>query len=240
MTHVIFYGEADGELAPLLEACGEECPHAVVLLGCSVLPRSGHAGLSALSAAGVDVRWLHGRPVPDAAHQVVQLHDGHPRGRLHQCIAALGGMLVAGLGGVFEKGVWYPKTDMQGYAPAMSPLEAARVLVPDGLRLRRTRTAVHGAIFPGDHAVLRGRRADVLASFEAPTIRPDGFFAVDKVAYDCHARLVVHAQGAAASRASLPTGVPVRGVDRREVLRIRRGDLPSFRHRLVTEKGPHA
>ena len=84
---------------------------------------------------------------------------------------------------------------------------------------------VRDAIFPEDVQALLGLRADVLVTHEAPSCHRHGFVGIDQAAALCRARMVVHGHHHESYQGTLPSGVPVRGLGKADVFRLRREDL---------------
>ena len=98
----------------------------------------------------------------------------------------IGGVRVAGLPGVFKPRVWYPRADEASHRiePPRFHTRAAflRALPPDehwrgGLPLWHRDT-----IFPEDVERLRAERFDVLVTHEAPSLHPNGYAVIDRLA----------------------------------------------------------
>ena len=108
---VIFYGDPHGEWRPLLHACEEERPDGVVIVGDCDLDRPIRQRLKPLFDAGIRVRWIPGNHDTDTVEWHDRLWRGFPEGNLNARWEQVGGVIVAGLGGVFKERVWYPRFD---------------------------------------------------------------------------------------------------------------------------------
>ena len=188
---VIFYGDPHGEWQPLLRACEDERPDGVVILGDCDLDLPLRQRIEPLFDAGIQVRWIPGNHDTDSDAFHDHLWSDDPMGNIHARAAQLGGLRVAGLGGVFKARIWYPRTGMA------EPLHASRRdylrRLPHAGRWRGgLPREMRDAIFPEDVAALAGLRADVLATHEAPTTHRQGFVGIDTAAELCRAKLVVH------------------------------------------------
>jgi len=134
-------------------------------------------------------------------------------------------LIFADLGGVFKECVRCPRFE------ASRPMFATRrhylrQLPHNGRWRGGLPLRVRDAIFPDDVEALRGLRADVLVTHEAPSSHRHGFDGIDIAAEACRARLVVHGHHHEDSARTIPSGgVQVRGLGRAEVLRQRRGEL---------------
>jgi predicted phosphodiesterase len=221
----IIYGDPHGDWRPLLRACAEDRPDGVVLLGDCDLAMPLRQQLAPLFEAGIRVRWIPGNHDTDTIGFHDCLWDDYPDGNLHARWAQVGSLIVAGLGGIFKERVWYPRFE------AATPVFATR---REYLRqLQRTDRwrgglplRLRDAIFPEDVDALATLRVDVLVTHEAPSCHRHGFVGIDTAAQACRARLVVHGHHHESYEGVLANGVPVRGLGKAEVLRLRRQDLP--------------
>jgi hypothetical protein len=93
----------------------------------------------------------------------------------------------------------------------------------DGLPL-----PMRDAIFPDDVRALRGLRADVLVTHEAPSCHKNGFVGIDNAAKLCRAKLIVHGHHHESYESVLPNGARVIGLAKADVLRFRSQDLARF------------
>lgn len=222
---LIFYGDPHGVWEPLLAACADAPPDGVVLLGDCDLRVPLREQIAPMFAAAIRVLWIPGNHDTDSPDAYDRLWGEHPCGNLHASAVEVGGVAVAGLGGVFKGRIWYPKSDA-----AAPPLHHSRA---DHLkRLARTThwrgglpLRLRDAIYPEDVDALASVRADVLVAHEAPSCHHNGFVGVDSAAHACAARLVVHGHHHHAYDGVIPSGARVRGLGRAEVFRLRRGDL---------------
>lgn len=229
MSGVILYGDPHGDWRPLLRACADEHPDGVVILGDCDLLLPLRQQLRELFDAGVPVHWIPGNHDADSVEQYDRLWGDHPAGNLHASWRQVGGLIVAGLGGVFKGRIWYPR--FEAAEPAyLSSRDYVRQLPRAGHGNRpgqvseRWRNglplAARDAVFPADVQALGKLRADVLVTHEAPSCHRLGFVGIDQAAANCRARLVVHGHHHESCQGILPTGTPVRGLARAEVFRL--------------------
>lgn len=224
---IIFYGDPHGEFGPLREAVARERPDHVVVLGDLELARSFREEFRDLMASGIGCWWILGNHDSDTGERLDLLAGDYPEGDLGGRavdLACRGGVVrVAGLGGVYKGKVWYPK---QGLEPRHLTRADFMRSIPHharwrgGLPLRQRDT-----IFPEDHAALARFRADVLVTHEAPSSHEHGTTAIDDLARDMRARLVVHGHMHKSYAGRTSHGAPVRGVDGRECFRLSPLDL---------------
>ena len=225
MSGIIIYGDPHGEWRPLVRACAEERPEGVVILGDCDLEVRFRQQLQTLFDAGVRIRWIPGNHDADTAERYDRLWGAYPEGNLHAAWARVGALVVAGLGGVFRERIWYPRFELTEPSLA-SRLAYMRQTRPTdrfrgGLPLRQ-----RDSIFPEDAAALAKLRADILVTHEAPSCHRHGFLGIDEAAKACRARLVVHGHHHKSYVGVTASGIPVRGLARAEIYRVRAGDLP--------------
>ncbi len=225
---VIFYGDPHGEWGPLRVACRDERPDAAVILGDCDLARPLRIQLASLFGAGIPVHWIPGNHDTDKAEYYDYLWGDHPAGILHARCCRIGGMAVAGLGGVFKGRIWLPQLNNGGAAePVHASRKACLRRLPrqerwrDGLPL-----GMRDAIFPEDVDALKRWHADVLVTHEAPSCHRHGSVGIDQAAMHCRARLIVHGHHHESYEGALPSGALVRGLAKAEIFRLREKDLP--------------
>ena len=221
---VIIYGDPHGDWEPLLTACRDERPDAVVILGDCDLELPLHQQIGSVFDAGIRVRWIPGNHDVDTVRYHDNLWGDFPEGNLHARWEEVDGLIVAGLGGVFKERVWYPRFDMAKPVFASRHAYLRQVALADrwrgGLPLHARDT-----IFPEDAEVVARFRAHFLVTHEAPSYHRHGFVGVDMVAAACRARLIVHGHHHESVEGRLPNGTRVRGLAKAEVLRLREADF---------------
>lgn len=221
---VIFYGDPHGEWKPLLKAVQEFHPSGVVLLGDCDLAMPLREQLKPVFDMGIRLRWIPGNHDCDTPEWHDRLFDDYPEGNLHARWQQIGGLIVAGLGGIFKDRAWYPRFEQS------KPVYQSR---RDYLRqLRRADRWRNGmplemrdCVFPEDIAALDGIRADVLVCHEAPSCHRHGFIAIDDLAQSLRVKLVIHGHHHQSYRATLPNGIRVVGLNKAEPLVLNQGDL---------------
>jgi predicted phosphodiesterase len=220
---IIVYGDPHGEWAPLLNTCAADPPVCVILLGDCGLTSPLRKTICKVFEAGIGVRWIPGNHDTDTIDDFDRLWSDYPEGNLHGRSEMIGGMRVAGLGGIFKKRVWYPRFDRgnplhdtrKGYMAHLQRSDHWRGGLP--LRLR-------DAVFPEDVRGFGEARVDILVTHEAPSAHRHGFLGIDVAAHLCRARLIVHGHHHDSYEGLLPDGARVRGLGKAEVLRIKPGD----------------
>lgn len=221
---VIIYGDPHGEWRPLLRACAEDPPDGVVLLGDCDLDMPLRRKLAPVFDAGIHVRWIPGNHDTETEAYYDHLWGDYPQGNIHAGPAEMGDMVIVGLGGIFKDRVWYPRVEL-AEPTYLTRQDCVRRIMPVDRWRGGLPLLLRDAIFPEDVRRLKKLKADVLVTHEAPSAHRHGFVGVDEAARLCRARLVVHGHHHRSYDAVLPTGIPVRGLARAEVLRLRREDL---------------
>lgn len=213
---LLFAGDPHGNFSPILRACAAEEPGSLIVVGDLGLAAPLRQVLAPAFARGWDVRWIIGNHDADTEPFFDHLVVDHPEGDLGGRVIALGGLRVAGLGGVFKPRVWSPATRS---APAETepPRFRTRSEFLQSLDAReRWRGGLplwhRDTIFPEDFVSLAAQRFDLLVTHEAPSSHPHGIPAIDELARSGSARLIVHGHHHRSYEGSLPCGIRVRGL----------------------------
>ena len=169
---------------------------------------------------GIAVYWIHGNHDYDTGPQMwANLADPGRNpltapGALHGRVLDIGGVRVAGLGGVFLPQVW-----PAGAAPRVqrrrdlqSHLAAARPDLDGAGLAALTHFLAATAVWPEDLDALSSERADVLVTHEAPSSHPEGVGVLDALARSMGAQLIVHGHHHVTSSATAADGLRVLGV----------------------------
>ena len=214
---VIFYGDPHGQWQPLLEEYAHRSARAVILLGDCELERPLRQVLEPIHADGCPVLWIHGNHDSDRTDWWENLTGAE--GGLHGTVANLGGLRVAGLGGTYAGRAWYPKLgdEEPRFRTRRDWLQAIPRHERCGKELPLRKRAFS---LPEDHERLSLARADVLVTHEAPTSHQHGFGALDDLARDVGARLVVHGHHHRGYTGWTRDGIPVRGLGLAECWRM--------------------
>ncbi len=97
---------------------------------------------------------------------------------IHCQIVDIGGVKVAGLGGIFRGQIWYPPE-----APRYQSRADFIARCGKGNRWRGGLPLKHrSSIFPEDFELFKGQKADILVCHGAPAAHPHGFAAIDELA----------------------------------------------------------
>ncbi|MDF2095977.1 metallophosphoesterase family protein [Aquibaculum arenosum] len=210
-VRILFYGDPHGQWRPLLAACKEERPDAVVILGDCDLAQPLSEAIAPLLEAEVPVHWIPGNHDSDRSNWFDHLFHGGVPGNLHGRTTEVAGTRIAGLGGTFRASVWHPhgSEDSRFHAPQeyLAHLREQRLL--DG-RERLAETV----IFPSIYDDLANESAQVLVTHEAPSCHRHGFEELDLLAETMGAMLIVHGHHHEDYEARLPSGIQVIGLGR--------------------------
>ena len=213
---IVIAGDPHGNFSPILRACGEQEPGALILLGdCELCVPLRHA-LGSLFALGWKVHWIIGNKDAETETAFDNLVTDYPEGDIGGRVIEVGGLRIAGLGGVFKPRIWHPRADRAGDPidpPAFSTRAEFLASLPVREHWRGGLPLWHrDSIFPEDFARLAQHRFDVLVTHEAPSCHRHGFAAIDRLAEVTATRLVVHGHHHESYAANLPGGVDVRGL----------------------------
>lgn len=196
MTGLLLVGDVHGDWKKVVRAVEEARPAAAVLLGDLDLDRPLREAAAPILATGASLRWIHGNHDSETGEAYDRLWGDAPDWSLHGRVAWLAGRRIAGLGGIFRGRVWYPREGNE--APVVC---ARRDLLRHGQEGQpRFRGGVplrhRDTILPEDLDDLRAAArapVDVLVMHEAPAgSHQHGFGALDDLARDLGARLVIH------------------------------------------------
>lgn len=186
-----FGGDPHGRFEGIIHAANTHEPHAVILLGDMDLERPLHEEIEPVVAT-TDVWWIPGNHDFESAELYSHLFDSSLSSRnLHGRVVEIGGLRVAGLGGVFTASTWDPKVGPG--TPMYHSREDFLKTMGQGNRWRgglpRRRRQ---AIWPEDYEALCEQRADVLVTHEAPTTHEHGYKEIDELARAMGVQLIVH------------------------------------------------
>lgn len=204
---ILFAGDPHRNFAPILRACLATAPGTLILLGDCDCPAPLAQVLAPAIENGWNIRWILGNhdTESEAAYDNLTTHQGD----LGLQVATIGLLRIAGLPGIFKPRVWHPHDGPPSYQTRTAFREALRPNEPwrGGLPLFHRDT-----IFPEDFDTLAAQRFDILVAHEAPSSHPHGFHAIDALAANAGARLIVHGHHHLSYEAVLPNGIRVRGL----------------------------
>jgi len=213
---IVIAGDPHGNFPPLLRACAGQEPGTLILVGdCDLRAPIRHV-LASLFALGWSVRWILGNKDAETDTAFDNLATDYPEGDIGGQVIEVGGLRIAGLGGVFKPRIWYPRVDEPG-GKIEPPAFNSRREFFDSLKSREHwRGGLplwhRDSIFPEDFARLAQQRFDVLVCHEAPSCHRHGFAVIDRLAEVAAARLIVHGHHHESYSAKLPNGIDVRGL----------------------------
>ena len=225
MAAILFAGDPHGNFRPIVDAAVRQKPRAVVLLGDYDLAMPLDQEMKPVVNAGIEIWWIRGNHDADREgwHDLLfssALADFDLNGR----VADIGGVRVAGLGGVFDPKVWHPGAgdgqplhrSADALAEALSWRgEPVRGPVRNGIPLRH-----RSAIFWSDYEALWDLHADVLVCHEAPESHRHGFRQLGELAEAMGVQVVIHGHHHESYEGVTAGGVRVVGVDREAVFRL--------------------
>ncbi|UFN48421.1 metallophosphoesterase [Roseomonas sp. OT10] len=195
-------------------------PRAAVLLGDMECDEPLDRLAAPLLRRGVAVHWIFGNHDYDGGPEMWANLSAPQRnpltapGALHGRVVEIGGLRVAGLGGVFRRRVWEPPEPPR--LQARAELEADLATLEAGWNAAQRRALADAlaamAIWPEDWEALRRQRADILVTHEAPSSHPIGAAALEELARALGARLLVHGHHHVNTLSTAPDGLRVLGV----------------------------
>lgn len=207
---ILFLGDTHGKHAHIEQIVREIGTCTLVHLG-DITPLQPLENEFRWLPPGVEFWWIHGNHDADTEENFDRVLQSAMQARwLHGRVVTIAGVRIAGLGGNFQKSVWWPSLHDKG-----EPTNRQRFLrsVPrqnrwrGGLPLHR-----RAAIFPDDFEALRRQRADVLVCHEAPSTHRHGVEAIDELAREMGVKKIFHGHHHVRYQAQLPGGIEVHGV----------------------------
>jgi Icc-related predicted phosphoesterase len=181
LPSILFAGDPHGNFAPIVRAALRVRPAGVVLLGDYDLARPLDVEMSEVIDAGIAVHWIHGNHDTDRQDWFDRAFSSKLAGKnLHARVALIGGLVVAGLGGVFRRSAWPGDEKIAPGTPRKFD--------------RRMELKHRSSIFPSDfEAIAQLKRVDVLVCHEAPAAtHENGAEAIDRLIAKTKPRYVVH------------------------------------------------
>lgn len=195
-------------------------PAAAVLLGDMECDAPLDLLAAPLLRRGVAVHWIFGNHDYDGGPEMwanLAARGRNPLtapGALHGRVAEIGGLRIAGLGGVFRRRVWEPPAPprLRRRAELAADLDTLDASWNAAQRQALGEALAAMAIWPEDWEALLGQQADVLVTHEAPSSHPAGAAALETLARSLGARLVVHGHHHVNALSVAPDGLQVLGV----------------------------
>lgn len=192
---VLIYGDPHGQFDNLFNAVESCSPQAVIILGDFGLA----APLEEVLAPILDKTecwFIHGNHDTNSDDDYRFLFESMLAQRnLHGRVVNIAGLRIAGLGGVFRSKIWYPpvnngqpkwqsRADYMSAQPKSMQKEADKY---SGLHRQH-----HSSIWYEDYLSLKGQRADILITHEAPSSYQHGFKELDDLAFTMRAKRLFH------------------------------------------------
>lgn len=205
---ILFAGDPHWQFKPIIRATRELRPEGVVLLGDCDLDVPLEQALADVPEL-TDLWWIPGNHDGDRGSWFDHLYQSELADRnLHGRVVQVGGLRVAGLGGVFRGEIWHPDLGVKWrtraeYRRTIPPMHRWR----GGLPLKH-----RVSIWWEDYQKLADQRADILVTHEAPSSHRHGFKELDELAEMMGAKLIVHGHHHEDYQAILPSGIKVIGV----------------------------
>jgi predicted phosphodiesterase len=189
---IYFFGDVHGNFGHVRERALADKPEAIVLLGDIEPQRPFEQEIAPLLRAGIDVRWIRGNHDTDTSVNWENLSGGMDL-NIDGRIVEIGGLRIAGLGGIFRGEIWYPdKASAGGTDPhfenyeafcSLQAMQAVGTNKPISAQIRAGKALKHlSTIFWDVYAALWEQQADILVTHEAPSCHPHGFTAIDELA----------------------------------------------------------
>lgn len=184
---LLFCGDAHGNLSKIQKVIKEMKPKAVILLGDIQAERPLD---EELFGEGTDVYFIPGNHDVDTPHYHDNLFKSkYAHNNLHGKVIEIGGLKVAGLGGVFNENIWMPPND-----PIYENFEQWDASNKWNNPHYETQRCLYssGVIFYDDYLNLMLQQADILVMHDAPSCHPYGFEALDELAQAMGVSTVFH------------------------------------------------
>jgi len=153
------------------------------------------------------LRWIHGNHDTDNKLWFDNLFDTPWVSRnIHAQVEMLGGLRVAGLGGIFRPKIWHPNSGV------IYGKRADWNIKYQDKRFAQLRRKNKSSIWYEDYEYLSSKKADVLVTHEAPSSHKFGFKVLDNLAEAMGVRLMIHGHHHKCYSDVLGNGVAVVGL----------------------------
>lgn len=196
---LMFAGDPHGDFKAIIRDALQHKPDVLITLGDHDLEKPFVKVLAPVLDAGIKVYWIPGNHDGDRDDWYNRLFQNiSGLWNLHGRVVEIGGVRIAGLGGVFREKIWFPskaapqfrsRTELlqatppkghQGRWKAAGELEAG---IPRKHRV---------SIFPDDFDKLSKLQADILVTHEAPSCHKHGFQVIDELAMKMGVTQILH------------------------------------------------
>lgn len=183
-TDIYFVGDTHGETRGVCQRIASSIPRpgsAVIFLGDLCLSEPFDDATRPLQDMGLTAYWIAGNHDADTAEYWRNLSSSPAS--IHGRIVEIGGMKIAGLGGVFRQEIWEPGV-CENFADYESYLATAKAKRPKRLREKITQKDIRHqtSIFPAVYESLATQSADILVCHEGVSSIQGGFTAIDFLA----------------------------------------------------------
>lgn len=187
MTRLLMCGDPHSEFGHIVSATQDYQPDAVVLLGDLELFVPLEIALAGIPA-NTSVLWIPGNHDTDYLDNFDYLfNSAFANGNIHCRTVNVGGITIAGLGGVVRSRVW------DGTSQLGKSAEEILATCGKGNRFRNGLPLKHrSTIFREDVAKMKSLKADILVTHEAPSAHPHGFQFLDDIASSMGVRHAFH------------------------------------------------
>jgi len=203
---IIFCGDPHGEFAQIIQA--ESCykPEAIVLLGDYNLKQPLERYFQAIGDK-TQIYWIHGNhDVKTKMEYEYLFHSKLAGNNLHLTVVDIGGLKVAGLGGIFAGRVWDIKNKPQWR-------NKQHWLGSQPSNIKKIPLHLEYAIWHHEVELMKQEiRADILVTHEAPSCHKHGFSAIDDLAEAIGAQHIFHGHHHKYYRHHVNNSVNVTGV----------------------------
>jgi predicted phosphodiesterase len=217
MTRLLFVGDPHGTFDPVADRAAALSPEAIILLGDQTPDTDGlFARLETIAPVyyilgnhDTDPVWEGSKAVPAYPYLTRHLEELPADRDLTGRVARIGGLRIAGLGGVFRRQVWEP-----GHSARHDSRAACREATPRHTRFRDGPPAKQwSSIWPEDYEGLAKLRADVLVTHEAPESHRHGFEILGDLARGMQVTAMVHGHHHEGYHAEIAGGIRVTGAE---------------------------
>jgi len=205
-SNIIFAGDPHGDFRAIIKSVLTFKPEAIVILGDFGLCARLDTELEQIAGL-TSVYWIPGNHDYDSPALHSNLFEsGYAENNIDGRVVDIGGLKVAGLGGVFKGKVWHPdekirwerREDLLNFLPSNAK--------KNGLPLHH-----EAAIWYEDYEALSLQKADILITHEAPSCHKHGFQEIDLLAQAMGANHIFHGHHHQHYTATLENGISVSG-----------------------------
>lgn len=204
---ILFAGDPHGDFKSIISAVHNQKPAAVVLLGDCDLACPLEQCLRDIVDL-TEIYWIAGNHDFESPEKYRYLfQSGLARNNLHLTVKTVGGLRIAGLGGIFLGRVWYPPQAPKW--PSKQAFLASRRAFSEESELS---LKYQSAIWPDEYDFLKCLEADILVTHEAPGSHSFGFKAIGDLAAAMKVKTIFHGHLHEDYSSVLPNQIQVYGV----------------------------